>query len=42
LEVLSKQLALKFGELGEHHRVRLASASLAELDAWTERVLFAE
>jgi hypothetical protein len=41
LKVLTKQLTLKFGELPEPLRARLASASLPELDTWTERVLFA-
>jgi predicted transposase YdaD len=36
---LSKLLALKFGELPPAYATRLASASLAELDAWLERVL---
>jgi hypothetical protein len=41
VETLIKQLTIKFGELGEHHRARLATATITELDAWTERVLFA-
>jgi hypothetical protein len=32
---------LKFGELPEQVRTRLAGASIPELDAWAERVLFA-
>ncbi len=40
-EVLLKQLTLKFGEPSERHRARLARASVAELDTWAERVLFA-
>ncbi|MFV8750632.1 Rpn family recombination-promoting nuclease/putative transposase [Nannocystaceae bacterium ST9] len=39
--MLSKQLALKFGELPLDARARLASASLDELDLWAERVLAA-
>lgn len=38
---LSKQLALKFGELAPAYAARLASATPAELDAWIERVLVA-
>jgi predicted transposase/invertase (TIGR01784 family) len=40
-KVLTKQLTLKFGELPEPYRTRLASASVPELDVWAERVLFA-
>lgn len=41
-KVLTKQLTLKFGELPELYRARLASASIPELDLWAERVLFAD
>ena len=41
LDVLIKQLTLKFGEPSEQHRARLAVASPAEVDAWIERILFA-
>lgn len=40
-ETLTKQLALKFGELSESVQSRLASASPSEIEAWLERVLFA-
>ena len=40
-ELLGKQLTLKFGELSEHNRTRLAAASVDELDAWAMRVLTA-
>lgn len=40
-KVLIRQLTLKFGELAEPYRDRLASANVSELDAWAERVLFA-
>jgi predicted transposase YdaD len=39
ISVLSKLLTLKFGELPPSYAARLAAASLAELDAWVERVL---
>ncbi|MFV8750006.1 hypothetical protein ACNOYE_05620 [Nannocystaceae bacterium ST9] len=39
--VLSKLLGLKFGELPELYRARLAQARPDELDAWTDRVLTA-
>ncbi len=39
--LLAKQLTLRFGELSEHERERLASASVSELDRWAERVLAA-
>jgi hypothetical protein len=39
--LLTKLLALKFGELTEHWRVRLAAASVNELEVWAERVLTA-
>jgi hypothetical protein len=39
--VLLKQLQLKFGPLPESAINRVKSASMAELDAWTERVLSA-
>jgi hypothetical protein len=41
LEVLSKLLALKFGDLSEPVQARLASASSGEIERWIERVLFA-
>ncbi|MFV8751831.1 Rpn family recombination-promoting nuclease/putative transposase [Nannocystaceae bacterium ST9] len=37
--LLAKLLALKFGELPEPLRIRLASANVDELDTWAERVL---
>ncbi|MBO6938180.1 MAG: Rpn family recombination-promoting nuclease/putative transposase [Deltaproteobacteria bacterium] len=40
--ILAKLLLLKFGELNERTESRLANASLAELEAWSERVLTAE
>lgn len=40
--VLSRQLTLKFGELSVAVQQRLRQASEAELDAWAERILFAE
>ena len=39
---LYKQLQLKFGEPAAEHEQRLFDASHAELNLWTERVLFAE
>ena len=39
--VLIKQLTLKFGPLSQAHSDRIHSASLEELDVWTERVLTA-
>ncbi|WP_205340854.1 hypothetical protein [Denitrificimonas caeni] len=39
---LAKLLQLKFGALAEQYEVRLKNANEAELDLWTERVLFAE
>jgi hypothetical protein len=39
--MLAKQLALKFGELTEPWRARLATANMDELDVWAERVLTA-
>jgi predicted transposase YdaD len=39
IELLMRQLAVKFGELAEHYRERLGQATLAELDTWAERVL---
>ena len=41
-KVLTKQLTLKFGELPELYRARLASASIPELDVWAERLLFVD
>ncbi|MFV8751503.1 Rpn family recombination-promoting nuclease/putative transposase [Nannocystaceae bacterium ST9] len=40
-DLLKRQLALKFGELRERERARLARATLAELDRWAERILVA-
>ncbi len=40
--LLTKQLQLKFGELDAAAEARLGAASLAELEAWSERVLTAE
>ena len=39
---LHKQLQLKFGELADGYEARLKQADAAELDLWTERVLFAK
>ncbi|ENO83736.1 hypothetical protein [Thauera linaloolentis] len=39
---LSRQLQLKFGPLSDNVRERLDKAGEAELDSWTERILFAE
>jgi hypothetical protein len=41
VEVLTKLLTLKFGELSDRDHARLAGASVAELDIWAERVLSA-
>jgi len=40
--VLTRQLALKFGELPAEVQQRIQQAGETELDAWAERVLFAE
>lgn len=40
--ILSKLLQLKFGELERSVEERLAKASLAQLETWSERVLTAE
>lgn len=40
-DVLLKQLALRFGVLPEATRARVERATLAQLDAWVERVLTA-
>jgi hypothetical protein len=37
---LYKQLQLKFGDLADEYQQRLNQADAAELDLWTERVLF--
>ncbi len=39
LNVLLKLLALKFGDVPSSYRALMATASLAELDTWAERVL---
>lgn len=39
--MLAKLLVLKFGPLPEAIQARLATASVSDLDRWTERVLFA-
>ncbi len=39
---LHKQLQLKFGDLAGVYEARLKQADAAELDLWTERVLFAD
>ena len=39
--LLTRLLTLKFGPLPEAYQARLASATVADLDAWAERVLFA-
>jgi hypothetical protein len=39
IELLMRQLVVKFGELAERYRERLAQGTLAELDTWAERVL---
>lgn len=41
VQTLTKQLALKFGELPESAKARIAGASASELERWLERVLFA-
>lgn len=41
VELLMRQLAVKFGSLAEQTRERLVHATLAELDRWAERVLVA-
>ncbi|MFV8751847.1 Rpn family recombination-promoting nuclease/putative transposase [Nannocystaceae bacterium ST9] len=41
VELLMRQLALKFGEPSERERARLTRATLAELDLWAERILVA-
>ncbi|MEX1369429.1 MAG: Rpn family recombination-promoting nuclease/putative transposase [Nannocystaceae bacterium] len=40
-KVLLKQLTLRFGPLPESTRARIESATIEQLDAWTERVLTA-
>ncbi len=40
--VVLRQLARKFGPLGEHVRARVESASLEELDRMADRILTAE
>lgn len=40
--MLSRLLQLKFGDLPASTRERLTQASAAELDAWTERILFVD
>lgn len=39
--LLTRLLTTKFGPLSESIRTRLATASIAELEAWADRVLFA-
>lgn len=39
---LCKQLQLKFGDLSDDYQARLNQGNQAELDLWTERVLFAD
>jgi hypothetical protein len=39
---LEKQLQIKFGELEDHHRARIASATPEQLDRFVERVLTAD
>jgi predicted transposase/invertase (TIGR01784 family) len=39
---LHKLLQLKFGDLADEYEARLKQADAAELDLWTERVLFAD
>lgn len=41
-KTLGKQLQLKFGQLPDAISQKLQQASEAELDLWTERILFAE
>ena len=41
-DTVMKQLRLRFGELSEAVKARVARASLEELEVWTERVLTAE
>jgi hypothetical protein len=41
LELLLKQLALRFGPLPEATRARVEAGSAEQLDAWAERVLTA-
>jgi flagellar biosynthesis/type III secretory pathway protein FliH len=40
-QTLERLLTLKFGPLSEETRTRIATASIAELDRWTDRVLTA-
>ena len=42
LLTLAKQLTLKFGEVAQQFQARLAAASRAEIELWTERILRAE
>jgi predicted transposase YdaD len=42
IDTLVKLLTLKFGELPPEYGARLEQASLAQLDRYTERVLFAD
>jgi hypothetical protein len=41
-ETLERQLRIKFKRLPRAVRARLAAASAAELEAWTDRVVLAE
>jgi hypothetical protein len=41
LEILMKQLSIRFGALSDATVARLYAAGLAELDLWAERVLTA-
>ncbi len=41
IDLLTKQLRLKFGEVPPHYQTRMVAATPAELDTWAERVLLA-
>ena len=41
LAIIRRLLELRFGPLPSHVHARLENASVAELDAWTERLLSA-